>query len=58
MEALEDRVLRAGKHQRFTRAIEGYRAGKIDANTLYDELVACGATAEEADEFVQLESGD
>jgi hypothetical protein len=36
-------------------AIEDYRRGRIDEDTLYDELVAAGRTAEQADAEVGLE---
>ena len=57
-ESVEDRIHRAGNHDKFSRALAKFREnpGKSGAeNDLYEELTACGMSPEEADEWVNME---
>ena len=57
MDSMEDRIHKAGKYDEFQQAIERWNdSDKLKAHqqTLYDDLTACGATSEEANEYVDL----
>lgn len=61
MDSLEDRIAAAGKHEEFSKAHEKFmnsRMTRRDQQNYYDKLVALGASAEEADEFVDMVMGN
>lgn len=54
----EDRLAKNGKYDDYEKAIKKFRRSnkRSDAqHKLYAELTACGITAEEADEMINLE---
>jgi hypothetical protein len=54
---MEDRIYAAGHHEAFSAAINKFRSSKKtrgQQDDLYDRLCNWGATAEEADEFINL----
>ena len=68
IDSMEDRIHKAGKHEQFSAAVNRFLAipkrtresTSIHEHILYDEITNCGATPEEADEYVNLllEGGD
>lgn len=54
---MEDRIYASGKGEAFSAAVDKFEKGnksRASQQVLYDELVALGASAEEADEYVDL----
>jgi hypothetical protein len=54
---MEDKIYAAGHHKAFTAAVKKFRSGKKTRNDqldLYDDLCRWGASAEEADEYINL----
>ena len=54
---MEDRIYASGAGERFSAAVSKFNNSKrsrFDQDALYDEIKACGGSAEEADEFITL----
>lgn len=60
IDSMEDRIYKAGTYDRFNSAVQKFldtpksRRGPEQEGELYDEICNCGATPEEADEYVDL----
>lgn len=55
--SLEDRIYAAGNGEEFQRAVEEFSDSEMtteDQDTFYEKLCALGASAEEAQEYLNL----
>lgn len=60
-DSMEDRIHKSGKHERFSKAYDAYEGSRRchkARDHFYDELIDCGATSEEADEFISMMDED
>lgn len=55
--SMEDRIHKSGNHEKFTAAVSKFRKSprnRDHEHQFYEALTNCGATPEEADEYIDL----